>query len=138
MARRWKIRFVVSAGAIAALLALFFWLKSPDLPPLLQNVTTTGGWWGACPPEGDGHQPLALSPELNWRLQDQFPPGTNEQQLLRALSDQGFTQIASCENDPTIHAAAFLQGNVRARVYWKSDDAGSIVWTKGFVFYVSL
>jgi hypothetical protein len=122
---------------IFAALALFLWFTHPTLPPLLRDVSAGGGWWGACPPEGDGRRELALSPELNRRLEDQFPPGTSEQRLIRVVSDQGFHRAASCQSDPTIHIATFGRPDMRAAVYWKSDDAGSIVWTKGFVFYIA-
>lgn len=121
-----------------ALLVMWMWLHSPPpLPPLLEKATASGGWFGACPPEGDGRQKLAISPELDQRLQQQFSPGTPEQQLVAVLSDQGFRRAASCKNDPTIHRMEFEREQVRAAVYWKSDDAARTVWTKGFVFYIS-
>ena len=126
-----------------ALLAPTAWIAAfgaaalqPDPPPLLKDVRAGGGWWGACPPEGDGRRPLAISPEFDQRLREQFSSGTPEQHLIAALSDQGFKRVASCANDPTIHRMEFYRGQVRAAVYWKSD-AARIVWTKGFVFYIS-
>jgi hypothetical protein len=119
---------------IAALVAAAL---PPDPSPLLKDVRAGGGWWGACPPEGDGRRPLAISPELDQRLREQFSSGTPEQHLIAALSEQGFKRVASCANDPTIHQMEFYRGQVRAAAYWKSDDAANIVWTKGFVFYIS-
>ena len=138
MLARWKFLLLIATGVIAALAAVL-WLIAPEpLPPLLRDARAAGGWWGACPPEGDGRKTLALSPELNQRLQDQFPSGTTEQHLIQVLTNQGFQRTEACKSDPTIHVAAFRRRDVRAAVYWKSDGAGNITWTKGFIFYVSL
>jgi hypothetical protein len=123
----------------------------PPLPALLRNVTAGGGWWGACPPDTEqeareqlGHT-LALSPELNQRLVQSFPSGSSEKRLSDALSAQGFELLPSCKNDSSIRVAAFNQHGgglflppIVANVFWKVDEAGNIVWTKGFVRYVAL
>src|SRR5580692_11453522 len=68
----------------------------PILPPLLENVTAGGGWWGACPAETTEEarlregRPLALSPELDQRLVKAFPSGSSERLLVDALRVQGF------------------------------------------------
>ena len=87
----------VIGGAIVFGAILAGWPgPQPRLPPLLTDVTAGGGWWGACPPETteEPHlregEPLALSPELDQRLAQAFPPGSSEKQLLRTLREQGF------------------------------------------------
>src|SRR5436305_936502 len=135
MVARRKFLLLMATGVIVAL-AASLWLIAPEpLPPLLRDARAAGGWWGACPPEGDGRKALALSPELNQRLQDQFPTGTTEQRLIQVLTNQGFQRIEACKSDPTIQVVAFHRRDVRAAVYWKSDGAGNITWTRGFIFY---
>lgn len=124
---------------------------TPPLPPLLENVSAGGGWWGACPPESVDEarlrqtMPLAVSPELNQRLNQSFPPGVSEVALLEVLKNWGFTVLPPCPGDSSIRAAAFVQhgGGVfssamTANVFWKVDPERNIVWTKGFVRYAGL
>jgi hypothetical protein len=83
----------------------------------------------------------ALSPELNQKLAAQFPAGSSADSLVRALTAQGFKPTGSCRTDPTIHRAGFggpTRGSLfetRAEIYWKTEG-DTIVWTKGFVFFV--
>jgi hypothetical protein len=85
----------------------------------------------------------ALSPELNQRLAQQFPPGSSGPALFRFLMSQGFMQLEPCENDTTVHRAYYngpISGvllNINAIVYWKTEG-NTLVWTKGFVDYDGL
>jgi hypothetical protein len=140
-------------GAVVVLGALFAGWPGPKpaLPPLLKNVTAGGGWWGACPPENEqeaeereGH-PLATSPELEQRLVQSFPPGSNERKLVDTLSKQGFELLPPCKSDHSVRVAAFRQHGggvlvfpVTANIFWKVDKADNIVWTRGFVAYEGL
>jgi len=88
---------------------------------------------------------IAISPELDARLKQQFPPGTSEQALVNALMSQGFKRVGSCHTDASIQQASFskpgtgiLPYDIGADVYWKHDDRGRIVWTKGLVQYSGL
>jgi hypothetical protein len=123
----------------------------PSLPPLLRDATAGGGWWGACPPETpeevqrQAGRPLALSPELDRRLAELFPAGSSEDKLVDTLRTQGFELMPSCKNEHSIRIAAFIQRGggllsypITANVYWKVDETGNIVWTKGFVRYTGL
>ena len=124
------------------------------LPPLLQNVSAGGGWGSACPPRDNKERKmmeglkLAVSPELEQRLLDGFPPGSSSDQLASTLTAQGFQLRSPCEADQTIQSASFFRETITgfpgflsrrnrtsATVYWKSDDKHRIVWTKGFVSY---
>ncbi len=121
-------------------------------PALLQNVTASGGYWGACPPKDRIGQEtlktmgrLGTSPELDARLNAGFPPGSDAQKLERILAEQGFHLDGVCQTDRSIHAAdffrkgeGFLSYGVSAEVYWKVDQIGKIEWTKGFVMFVGL
>lgn len=113
-----------------------------ELPTLLRNVTARGGYWGACPPTSGG---LATSPELDARLNTNFPPGSDVQKLESTLVKEGFHIDGVCHTDGSIHIAGFyrkgvglLPYDVSAQVYWKVDQAGHVVWTKGFVMYIGL
>lgn len=90
-------------------------------------------------------QSLALSPELQERLVHEFPPGSGEQRLVLALREQGFILLPPCKGDRSIRSAAFNQHGggliwdpLTAKVFWKVDDRGKIVWTKGFAWYTGL
>ena len=116
---------------------------SDGTPEILQGVSAGGGLWGACPgmPFAQNH-PSAISPELNARLASRFPPGTPEKVLVNALLRMGFKTAGSCKDDGTIHILRFdEQGSgfvkTKADVYWQASAEGKILWTKGFVRYVS-
>ena len=90
-------------------------------------------------------EPLALSPELDQRLAQAFPPRSNEKQLLKTLGEQGFKFLPPCRGDNSIREAEFNQhgGGViwfplTANVFRKVDEADNVVWTKGFVRYMGL
>jgi hypothetical protein len=148
--------YLVTLFATAASLTLSGCLESSasttPLPPLLQKATAGSGWSSACPSRNEKEQKMiettgqfAVSPEVEQRLRDQFPPGSNESRLIAALTTQGFKQEAPCETDQTIQRASFfrkgtgiLPYDIGATVYWKIDEQGRIVWTKGFVAYGGL
>jgi hypothetical protein len=109
-----------------------------------------GGYWGACPsPDGDDARTkyggLALSPRLEARLQEQFPPGTPEAKLVAALADQKFVMLSQCDEDRSVRRAGFTEKSggvafypMTAKVYWKVDDSNRVVWTHGFVAFTGL
>ncbi len=146
----------ISLLATLALLAVTGCNESADqavpLPPLLNKATAGSGWGSACPPGNETDRKkieaagkLAVSPEMEQRLKKEFPPGTHNDRLIAALTAQGFTIAAPCETDKTIQQASFFWtesgfhvANVFATVYWKLDERGRVVWTKGFIFYSGL
>lgn len=142
---------LISVVAVLVALSLGSRQPKPPLPPLLKNASAKGGLWGACPSDAKGDagvpeaRPLALSPELNQRLAQTFPVGSSEARLVEALRQQGFEMLPPCHSDPSVRAAAFTQhgGGVlsyplTASVFWKVDNSGNVVWTKGFVRYTGL
>lgn len=149
MARRRK-ELSALAGA-AALLGMQGCDSSlePPTPPLLRDVTAAGGWWdGGCPPRDATDEILhtgreALSPELDSRLRQQFPAGSEARRLVQELRAQGFRATAPCENDASIHHAEFRQSGggfagpypIFASVAWKEDARGRIAWTKASVSF---
>lgn len=142
---------VIGAGFVLVVKLVEWSGPKPPRPPLLRNVSAGGGWWGACPPESEEEareregRPLAISPELDRRLSQSFPPGSSETKLVATLRSQGFELMSACKSDPSIHVALFMQHGhgllsyaMTANVYWKVDQANNIQWTKGFVRYVGL
>jgi hypothetical protein len=124
---------------------------SLPLPPLLQNATVVGGWSSACPPRNDNERrmietlKLAVSPEVERRLQERFPPGSGDDRLIAELLKQGFVLDGPCETNHTINRAHFFQKGIgslpydtSATVYWKIDEQHHIVWTKGFLAHSGL
>jgi hypothetical protein len=119
-------------------------------PPLmLRHVTAGGGSTDICPPRDEQAarwrrgSPEALSSELDQRLAQQFPPGSQGPMLFQSPMAQGFEQLPACETDSSIHKAmykgpaAFL-ADILAVVYWKTNDDNAIVWTKGVASLDSL
>ena len=126
--------------------------KASTQPTLLKGVTAGSGWGTPCPPRNEQEQKiieasgkLAISPELQQRLQSEFPPGTSEDRVIAALISQGFKLEPSCATDKTIQRASFFQAgtvilptDIAADIYWKLDGQRRIVWTKGFVMFIGL
>lgn len=88
--------------------------------------------------------PLALSPELNQRLMQEFPRGSSQDRLTSALVQQGFTlEPRPCTEDRSVRMAWFSQHGggfagpypMHANIFWKVDRSNRLVWTKGFVEY---
>lgn len=140
--RRGRVLLVVVALVTLLLGRWAFWLftaePEPPTPALLRGIGAGGGWSSACPPLRPDTK-LALSPELNVRLAREFPPGTTELRLIEELAKMGFSQPLACEGDPTTRSAFFKQHGgslyhlaMAARVFWKVDDSGILIWTKGF------
>ncbi|MGX5831504.1 hypothetical protein [Mesorhizobium sp. 43Arga] len=119
----------------------------PALPPLLEGASARGGLYGGCPrPAPVDKQALALSPELDGRLRQQFPPGTSESKLSATLVVQGFVLGPRCEKDNSIRVANYtLEADgfyslyrTDSSVFWKVDGQGNIVWTEGFLMFIGL
>lgn len=119
------------------------------LPPLLRNLTAKGGYASACPVPPNlkaSGAPLELadSPELDRRLQMEFPSGTPEHELIAKLRQMGFGTMSRCDDDQAIRMArydqaaqpdVFLFFPMTATVYWKVDKNTNVVWSKGFVSF---
>ncbi len=117
----------------------FFAEPKPPAPALLRGVGAGGGWASACPPLRPDAE-LALSPQFNVRLMREFPPGTAEAYLVEELVKIGFSRPQNCKGDLATRSAFFRQhgGSLRhfamgASVFWRIDDSGNLIWTKGFV-----
>jgi hypothetical protein len=148
MQRALVASLVVASTCVAACSST----KPRPVPPILRGATAHGGWWGACPPSSETEvetrrimRELALSPELNSRLEAQFPPGSPEQALIDSLTEQGFVLSGQCKTDSTIRIASFdapghgfLPYATSAQVYWQADADRRIVWTKGFLMFIGL
>jgi hypothetical protein len=112
------------------------WPRSSALPPLLIGANAGFGRWNGCGGSGDG-----VSPELDKRIRDEFPPGSSEADLVATLKDQRFGPPTPCQGNTSVRHSHFVQPKdapIDANVYWRVDDANKIVWTHGFVFFVSL
>lgn len=141
--RRSTLVIALAVLAVAGV-AFLVWPNNRPLPPLIVGAHSGGGQ-SACP-FADGHPPSVgdVSPQLQVRLQEQFPSGTPVERLIKELKNQGFGDVLKCEHDPTIQwvgfykAAGFSLHATTAFVYWKADASGSLVWTKGYVFFVGL
>ena len=146
---RWIVTLVV-LGTLGACGAIVCGLPRPLLPALLRGADARGGYWGACPSrDGDDARAkyggLALSPQLEARLQEQFAPGTPEAALVSALAEQKFEMFSPCDEDTSVRRAGFVQKgggltfySMTASVYWKVDSSNRIVWTHGFVAFTGL
>jgi hypothetical protein len=134
---------------VPLLLALSSCGPQDTLPPLLRNLEARGVYANACPVPPDlkaavARLGLADSPELDRRLNVEFPTGTPESKLVLKLHNIGFRTLGHCKGDQTISIVRYdqaAQPNVflffpmTATIFWKVDKNGNIIWSKGFVFY---
>jgi hypothetical protein len=139
-------RFLVVVGLLAAGCS-----PSPQLPPLLQDASTTGGSNFLCHPAdtrgGQGTTPgtVSHSPQIVARLHRDFPVGSPSDKLVSTLRQQGFT-LHRCEVDNAIGYALFSQKEgfaimsypASASIYWKADTQGRLIWTTGDIGYRGL
>lgn len=121
----------------------------PATPPLLQDVRAGSGWasMGCSRPTSPSFASIseALSPDLTSRLAALFPPGSDADALQTALVTQGFGDMATCKDDPSVYHAAFRQTGggfagpypIDAVVAWRRTEDRRIEWTKGFVSYLA-
>jgi hypothetical protein len=142
----WLSPLVVVGACAAAVYGLYTRLPSfspPPLPPLLVGARAGFGNWSGCE-GGDG-----VSPDLEQRLREQFPPGSSDAPLVAALERQGFATPSFCGPYSTARYACYLglkdsttgkpiPNDVSACVYWKVDDANRIIWTHGYLHFLSL
>ena len=142
MKLRHQLHFLAPLLACIGTMATFSGCGSSNVPEILRGVTAAGGLFSACPqrPDFEKNRPLALSPELNNRLANRFPPESDEKLLTSALTAEGFKSAGTCDGDPSIKILAFdSEGRcpscLTAQVYWKADATGQVSWTKGFVLY---
>ena len=137
---------LVARHTLAGALLVVVTSCSSPLPPILQGASSASGWSDGCPqPAGDVKMPLALSPELDARLHERYPPGTPASKLVSDLHNWQFVDSKSCANDPTVQSAYYDEPkgpltfySMFANVYWKVDTGGRIVWTEGFVAFSGL
>ena len=127
-------------------------VPQPPLPPLLTGVAASGGSTSVC--SADTQKPseqsqLAWSPELNRRLERDFPPGAEAKNLTAELQRLGFKTLGACPGDSTIRSALFQQHGgfllrpgglpITATIWWKVDPGEQhLVWAKGIVFFDGL
>jgi hypothetical protein len=138
------ISALVAIGACAAVVYTRLpSFRAPPLPPLLAGAKAGYGNWDGCA-AGDG-----VSPDLEKRLRDQFPPGSSDVPLVAALEIQGFATPSLCGPYSTARYACYvglkdsatgkpIPNDVSACVYWKVDDANRIIWTHGYLHFLSL
>lgn len=150
-----RIRWLAVAQAFAALavgVVVFIVIVgkplTPPSPPLLQRLNDVSSnatlYHAGCPPwDWDSRdQPGSIEE----RLMRTFPSGTAQDQLTRALAQQGFTVDEPCASDPTVKTATFRQtgggpfGPFPAWSYvtWKVDPSDRIVWVTGRVAYTGM
>ncbi len=144
---KWEVNLLVVAKCvIAVVLTLTVASCDSTLPPILRGASAGGGWASDCPqPANWPKSPEALSPELDARLREQFPPGTPADTLVTNLKGWHFEIAESCSEDPSIKRAHYQEPEgwivfmpMTANIYWKVGQDGSIVWTKGFVAFAGL
>jgi hypothetical protein len=126
--------------AVCARLPLF---DRPPLPPLLAGAGAGFGNWSGCA-HGDG-----VSPDLEQRLRTQFPAGSPAAALVAALSAQDFSAPTLCGPYATTRFACYTgptdsstgkptRPDVDACIYWDADDSGRLLWTRGYLHFISL
>jgi len=137
---------VIAGFKVAAIITS---VPEPPLPALLTGIGSSSGSTNGCSAdirEQNDKLPLAWSPELNRRLGQDFPPGTDVTIFERKLQQLGFKNLGACSNDPTIRSAFFRQHGgfalrpgglpMGATIWWKLDPGEQrLVWARGMVAF---
>ena len=148
---RWAIGIVFFVLVLIAgmkVVAIVTADPEPPLPPLLQGLGSVGGSTTVCPPasvqeaavRGQDSAATAWTPELQRRLEREFPPGSDPKQMGEWLRTLGFQILGSCRSDPSIRYAYFEQHGgfplrpgalpMWANVWWKVDVTDHLIWAK--------
>ncbi len=118
-----KSRLVVVGGAVAfVVVGLIAWEQLRGMSaPLTWNLG--GGKWAV------------LSERFSARLEQAFPVGSSEEQMLAELQRQGFVILPIASTSESERQAVRREDNfvcnVAARVYWHTDTGGRIVAIRG-------
>jgi hypothetical protein len=142
----WVSPLVLLGACGAGVCAVGARLELHTLPPPPLLAGASGGNLGDCSELVERPGP-GVSPELEQRLSQRFPAGSPEAALVAALAEQGFGASMACPNNPSVRSAWYAPpqrdsgpwpAEVYAEVFWKVNDQGSIVWTHGYVRWMSL
>jgi len=124
-------RSVMIAAAIAPLLG-------GCMPPLLRGAQAGPADWPTCLNTGPILDTDFPPGPLDQRLLARHPNGSNASALTNDLRRQGFKLQGPCPTAPSVSWATNRSGFGLANVFWKTDPAGNLVWSKGYVAWDGL
>ena len=118
----------------------------PPTPPLLVGAGSMRArvHHSGCPPWGD--YDLQNPGSIEDRVEQTFPAGTPQTEVVSSLRRQGFKVEPACASDPAVTFATFRQSGgglygpypASAVVTWKVDPKGRVIWASGWVAYTGL
>jgi hypothetical protein len=121
---RWKLRILVASSVAIAAGTLCLDACSAT-PPLASDLPANIAEAGR---------------EFDHRIQQRFPIGSSEADLIRELSRQGFAPSVHRGDSPATHVYSFDKGSFPCdlvwNIIWKADGAGSVTTING-VHYAS-
>jgi hypothetical protein len=135
-------RLLIAFGALAAVAALFWFVypRPAPLPDLLRALPFDGMRGAPCPArdliEQDAQRKQGAKPpaHLGERLRQLYPLGSNADELVQRLQNDGFVRFTPCPNDDSIEGARYLSRdwlNPDAFVYWRRDDKNHLIFLDG-------
>jgi hypothetical protein len=132
--------------AWAAPPALIYWLEDIDLPAVLRHADAdnSGPRFFACGRENEPYTSGdTVSPNVSERIARRFPPGASSRELEAWLLSQDFgAPKGACPNDHGIRFAFYSErdrlDSLQVKLYWKTDAAGRIVWTRATISHLTL
>lgn len=128
--------------ALAAALALSLGgcaAAAVGLPPLLTGPTGAATLGRVICPDGVIPVRVEFAEKLTRRLEQRFPPGSNEAALVAALTREKFALSTTC-TDHSVRTADYesRSGDRAATIYWQADPAGRMLWIGAAVAYTPL
>jgi hypothetical protein len=117
------------------ILAVIAPLLAGCLPPLIRGAQAVGGNVPSCPRSGlvSDVDFQHGNPDLGQRLLAKHPDGSKASALVIDLRRQGFELQGACPTDASVRWAMHRSWLGQANVYWKTDPAENLIWTRGYV-----
>ncbi len=122
---------------LAAALGLAGCAASADgSPPLLRGPDGAGTLSRVICPNGVIPVRVDFADKLTLRLEQRFPPGSDEALLVAVLAREKFVLATAC-SDHSVHTADYesRSGDRAATIYWQADGGGRMLWIGASLSY---
>jgi len=136
------------AGVLASWIspfALLYYLPDRNLPSLVRHATGSDEDFYPCSKRDPFESGWMVSPQISARVAEHFPAGSSSSELASWLATQEFhaPKNLPCPGEESVHAMHYGEKSRRlttvdATVYWRTDSAGKVVWTKATIWFTGL
>lgn len=138
-------RLAIFVAVALALAGAAYWLAGGQpaaTPALIAGLPDNGVRAAPCPArsilEQNARRKKGVLPPtaLGETLRKLYPLGSDAGPLEARLKSEGFDLFAPCPNDDSVLGARWLSrnwGQPDASVYWRTDDAGKLIFLDGAV-----